>query len=91
MEQNVILIPLVLAVVGLVYMFIRASWVKRQSPGSERMQEISKAIKEGALAFLNACSISEEETPTSSLASLKAVSQKVISLGSFFPPCISWN
>ena len=54
MEQNVILIPLVLAVVGLVYMFIRASWVKKQSPGSERMQEISKAIKEGALAFLNA-------------------------------------
>jgi len=35
-------------------MFIRASWVKKQSPGSERMQEISKAIKEGALAFLNA-------------------------------------
>ena len=54
MEQNIILIPLVLAVVGLVYMFIRASWVKKQSPGSERMQEISKAIKEGALAFLNA-------------------------------------
>jgi len=54
MEQNVILIPLVLAVVGIVYMFIRASWVKKQSPGSERMQEISKAIKEGALAFLNA-------------------------------------
>ena len=54
MEQNVIYIPLILAVVGLIYMFIRASWVKKQSPGSERMQEISKAIKEGALAFLNA-------------------------------------
>ena len=54
MEQNVIYIPLVLAIIGLVYMFIRASWVKKQSPGSERMQEISKAIKEGALAFLNA-------------------------------------
>jgi K(+)-stimulated pyrophosphate-energized sodium pump len=37
-----------------VYMFIRASWVRKQAPGSERMQEISKAIKEGALAFLNA-------------------------------------
>ena len=54
MEQNVIYLPLILAVVGLVYMFIRASWVKKQAPGSERMQEISKAIKEGALAFLNA-------------------------------------
>ncbi len=54
MEQNVIYLPLILAVVGLVYMFVRASWVKKQAPGSERMQEISKAIKEGALAFLNA-------------------------------------
>jgi len=54
MEQNVIYIPLVLSVIGLVYMFIRARWVKKQASGSERMQEISKAIKEGALAFLNA-------------------------------------
>ena len=54
MEQNVIYLPLILAVGGLVYMFIRASWVRKQAPGSERMQEISKAIKEGALAFLNA-------------------------------------
>ena len=54
MEQNVIYIPLVLSVLGLVYMFVRASWVKKQSAGNEKMQEISKAIKEGALAFLNA-------------------------------------
>ena len=54
MEQNVIYIPLVLSLIGLVYMFIRARWVKKQASGSERMQEISKAIKEGALAFLNA-------------------------------------
>ncbi len=54
MEQNIIYFPLVLSIIGLVYMFIRANWVKKQSPGSERMQEISKAIKVGALAFLNA-------------------------------------
>ncbi|GAA0749584.1 sodium-translocating pyrophosphatase [Gaetbulibacter jejuensis] len=30
------------------------SWVKKQAPGNERMQGISKSIKEGALAFLNA-------------------------------------
>ena len=48
MEQNVIYIPLFLSVIGLMYMFIRASWVKKQASGSERMQEISKAIKEGA-------------------------------------------
>ena len=54
MEQNVIYIPLILSVIGLMYMFIRANWVKNQASGSERMQEISKAIKQGALAFLNA-------------------------------------
>ena len=35
-------------------MFIRATWVRKQDPGSERMQEISKSIKDGALAFLHA-------------------------------------
>ena len=54
MEANIIYIPLLLSVVGLVYMLIRASWVRKQDAGSERMVEISTAIKEGALAFLNA-------------------------------------
>ena len=54
MEENIIYIPLLLSVVGLVYMLIRASWVRKQDAGSERMVEISTAIKEGALAFLNA-------------------------------------
>ena len=35
-------------------MLIRASWVRKQDAGNERMVEISTAIKEGALAFLNA-------------------------------------
>ena len=47
-------IPLILAVLGLVFMLIKMSWVKKQSPGNERMQEISRNIKEGALAFLSA-------------------------------------
>ena len=54
MEANIIYIPLILSVVGLVYMLIRANWVRKQDAGSERMVEISTAIKEGALAFLNA-------------------------------------
>ena len=51
MESNIIYIPLLLSIVGLIYMLVRASWVRKQSPGSERMIEISTAIKEGALAF----------------------------------------
>ncbi len=54
MEANIIYIPLLMSVVGLVYMLIRANWVRKQDAGSERMVEISTAIKEGALAFLNA-------------------------------------
>ena len=54
MEANIIYLPLVCSIVGLVYMLIRASWVRKQDAGNERMVEISTAIKEGALAFLNA-------------------------------------
>ena len=35
-------------------MLIKMAWVKKQNPGNEKMQGISKSIKEGALAFLSA-------------------------------------
>ncbi|AVI50210.1 sodium-translocating pyrophosphatase [Pukyongia salina] len=54
MEQNIIYVPIALSVLGLIFMLIKMSWVKKQAAGSERMQFISKSIKEGALAFLNA-------------------------------------
>jgi len=54
MESNVILIPIILALVGLIFMVAKMFWVKKQNPGSDRMQSLSKSIKEGALAFLNA-------------------------------------
>lgn len=49
-----IFVPMGLAILGLIFTAIKASWVKKQNPGNEKMQSISKAIKEGALAFLNA-------------------------------------
>ncbi|NER12549.1 sodium-translocating pyrophosphatase [Leptobacterium flavescens] len=54
MESNMIFVPVVLAILGLVFMVIKMGWVKKQAPGSEKMQSISKSIKEGALAFLAA-------------------------------------
>jgi K(+)-stimulated pyrophosphate-energized sodium pump len=54
MESNMIFVPMALAVLGLLFMFVKMSWVKKQAAGNDRMQEISKAIKEGALAFLGA-------------------------------------
>ncbi|UOB18855.1 sodium-translocating pyrophosphatase [Abyssalbus ytuae] len=54
MESNIIYLPIGLALLGLIFMGIKAGWVKKQPPGGERMQSISRSIKEGALAFLNA-------------------------------------
>lgn len=54
MESNLIFIPLGLAILGLIFMLIKMAWVKKQNPGNEKMQQISKSIKEGAMAFLSA-------------------------------------
>ncbi|MBT8310782.1 MAG: sodium-translocating pyrophosphatase, partial [Flavobacteriaceae bacterium] len=54
MESNMIFVPIALAILGLVFMLIKMAWVKKQDAGSDKMKGISKAIKEGALAFLNA-------------------------------------
>jgi len=40
------------ALLGMVVAVYLASWVLKQDPGTEKMQEISKATQEGALAFL---------------------------------------
>lgn len=54
MESNIIFLPIALAVLGLLYMLVKMAWVKKQPAGDDKMQSISKAIKEGALAFLGA-------------------------------------
>ena len=54
MSEFILFIPPILATIGLIFMGIKMSWVKKQNPGSEKMQTISKSIKEGALAFLTA-------------------------------------
>ncbi|MBC90816.1 MAG: sodium-translocating pyrophosphatase [Flavobacteriaceae bacterium] len=54
MESKIIYIPLILSLLGLVFMYIKALWVRKQDPGNKRMQDISGSIKQGALAFLNA-------------------------------------
>jgi len=47
-----ILIAAICGVLGLVVAAFMAAYVLKQDPGSERIREISDAIKEGALAFL---------------------------------------
>lgn len=51
MDKLIFLVP-VMGLIGLLYTFIRSRWVSRQESGNERMNEISKHIAEGAMAFL---------------------------------------
>ena len=46
--------PIVMAVLGLIFMAVKRSWVLKQNPGDGKMKEISDHIYEGAIAFLNA-------------------------------------
>jgi K(+)-stimulated pyrophosphate-energized sodium pump len=54
MEKMMIYVPIVLAIVGLIYMVIKRGWVMKQDAGDGKMKEISDHIYEGALAFLKA-------------------------------------
>ncbi|MFT6127311.1 sodium-translocating pyrophosphatase [Candidatus Marifrigoribacter sp. Uisw_064] len=54
MESMMIYMPIVLAILGLIYMVIKKSWVMKQDAGDGKMKEISDHIYEGALAFLKA-------------------------------------
>ncbi|MGA8853287.1 MAG: sodium-translocating pyrophosphatase [Christiangramia sp.] len=54
MEAIMIYMPAALAIIGLIYMWVKRSWVMKQDSGDGKMKEISAHIYEGALAFLNA-------------------------------------
>jgi len=50
MDKLIYLVP-AMALLGLVYMFIKFNWVSKQDAGTDRMKEISTYIAEGAMAF----------------------------------------
>ena len=49
-----IYIPIAMAILGLLFMWMKRSWVLKQDAGDGKMKEISDYIYEGALAFLKA-------------------------------------
>src|SRR5688500_20227190 len=53
MDKLIYLVP-AMGIIGLLYTFIKYAWVSKQDAGTSRMQEISKYIAEGAMAFLKA-------------------------------------
>ena len=54
MQQSLLYLVPSLAVLGLIVMAVQAAWVRKQSTGEARMNEIAQHIHEGALAFLSA-------------------------------------
>ncbi|WP_395065912.1 sodium-translocating pyrophosphatase [Flavobacterium sp.] len=54
MESIMIYVPIIMAIIGLLFMAIKRSWVLKQDAGDGKMKEISDYIYEGALAFLKA-------------------------------------
>ncbi len=53
MQHLIYLVPL-MAVIGLLYTYLKFKWVARQETGTPRMKEISDYISVGAMAFLKA-------------------------------------
>lgn len=53
MSNLIYLVP-VLGLIGLLVMIIKARWVYAQDAGDQKMQDLAKHIREGALAFLKA-------------------------------------
>ena len=49
-----IYVPIIMALLGLAFMFYKRAWVLKQDAGDGKMKEISDYIYEGALAFLKA-------------------------------------
>ncbi|GAB4390525.1 MAG: sodium-translocating pyrophosphatase [Thermodesulfovibrionales bacterium] len=50
--SGIILFGLICGALGVLYALMTAAWVSKQDAGSQRMQEISGAVSEGARAFL---------------------------------------
>src|SRR6476619_8473112 len=51
---NLIYVIPAMGIVGLLYTFVKFSWVNKQEAGNEKMKEISTYIADGAMAFLKA-------------------------------------
>src|SRR6478609_6759973 len=54
MNDFMIYLPIVMAIIGLLFMAMKRAWVLKQDAGDGKMKEISDFIYEGALAFLKA-------------------------------------
>jgi len=53
MNINLIYLAIGSGLAALIFAYLKSSWIKKQDPGSEKLQEICLAVREGAMAFLS--------------------------------------
>ncbi len=53
MGTDLVWIGTVSGILALIYAFYKSRWIQRQDPGNEKMVEIGRAVREGAMAFLS--------------------------------------
>lgn len=51
--DTLVYLAIACGVYALLFAFMKAAWITRQDPGTEKMKEIGAAIREGAMAFLS--------------------------------------
>ncbi len=52
MSSSILYLVLCFGVVSLLFAWWKSRWIDRQDPGTDKMQEIGAAVREGAMAFL---------------------------------------
>lgn len=52
MNEYLLYMSLGTGVIALLFAFFKSAWVNKQDPGTDKMQEIGAAVREGAMAFL---------------------------------------
>ncbi|RJP80377.1 MAG: sodium-translocating pyrophosphatase [Candidatus Zixiibacteriota bacterium] len=50
--DSILILTIALGLAALIFAFAKAAWIRKQEAGTERMQEIARFIREGAMAFL---------------------------------------
>jgi K(+)-stimulated pyrophosphate-energized sodium pump len=50
---KITMFSLAAGVIGVLYSLVTAAWIMKQNGGTDKMRQISDAVKEGAVAFLN--------------------------------------
>jgi len=83
MTRTVLIPVLAAGLLALVYGGALIVWVLRRSPGNDRMQEISRAIQEGASAYLN-----RQYTIIAVIGLVLAV---LLALGGLVSPALGWQ